>query len=77
MVKLTCLETFVRRRRDPTKIVTLWVDALCINQEDYEEKNRQIPLMAMVYGAARAATIWLGPADANSDLAMRYLGHLG
>lgn len=32
--------------------VTIWVDALCINQTDFEEKNSQVPLMKHIYQMA-------------------------
>lgn len=38
----------------------LWVDAVCINQEDKEEKGHQIQLMAAIYAKANRVIIWLG-----------------
>lgn len=38
----------------------LWVDALCINQGDLDEKKIQVPLMGQVYSKAAAVQIWLG-----------------
>ncbi|KAK3986468.1 heterokaryon incompatibility protein-domain-containing protein [Cladorrhinum sp. PSN332] len=46
--------------RSAHKPRTLWVDALCINQDDVEEKNRQLPLMGDIYSTAARAVIWLG-----------------
>lgn len=56
--------------------VTLWVDALCINQADVEEKSHQITLMRDVYSQAEATCVWLGPAADDSDLAMATIGEL-
>jgi hypothetical protein len=39
---------------------TLWVDAVCINQEDVDERSSQVALMRYIYGSAKAVTIWLG-----------------
>lgn len=39
----------------------IWVDAVCINQEDPEEKARQIPLMRRIYANADVVLVWLGP----------------
>jgi hypothetical protein len=51
---------------------TLWVDAICINQVDTEEKNTQIPLMGRLYSDASSVVIWLGPSNANMELAITW-----
>lgn len=51
----------------------IWVDAICINQEDEEEKISQMKLMTEIYARAQTAYVWLGPGDARSDRAMRCL----
>lgn len=38
----------------------LWVDALCINQEDLEEKSLQVAHMGQVYRKADQVIVWLG-----------------
>ncbi|PMD53980.1 HET-domain-containing protein [Hyaloscypha bicolor E] len=38
--------------RHPDKPRWLWVDALCINQEDIDEKSKQIPMMRDIYSGA-------------------------
>jgi hypothetical protein len=48
----------------------LWVDALCIHQNDNEEKGQQIRLMAEIYSKASRVIIWLGEAEKDSDLAL-------
>jgi hypothetical protein len=40
--------------------VLLWVDALCINQEDAVERANQVKMMGKIYGRARRVTVWLG-----------------
>ncbi|KAK2754451.1 heterokaryon incompatibility protein [Colletotrichum kahawae] len=37
----------------------LWVDAICINQNDTSEKSRQIPRLGDIYSAADRVIIWL------------------
>lgn len=71
------LESFLRHRRQPEEAVTLWIDAICINQDDTSEKNEQIPKMNVIYGLASTITIWLGPASHDSTLAMQWLAYLG
>jgi hypothetical protein len=49
--------------------VTIWTDALCINQDDILERNVQVSLMSRIYREARTVLIWLGEAEGDSDLA--------
>lgn len=37
-----------------------WIDALCINQGDNEEKNSQVQMMGQIYGEAELVLVWLG-----------------
>ena len=56
------------RARDWVRII--WVDAICINQADEKEKERQIPFMAEIYARARYVLIWLGDAEDDGDEAL-------
>jgi hypothetical protein len=38
----------------------LWIDALCINQADFQERNSQVLLMGNIYSSASEVLIWLG-----------------
>ena len=38
----------------------IWVDAVCINQPDIQEKNSQIPLMYEIYTSAQRTFCWVG-----------------
>ncbi|KAH6666782.1 heterokaryon incompatibility protein-domain-containing protein, partial [Halenospora varia] len=40
---------------------TLWVDTICINQADVQERCHQILLMARIYAGASKVLIYLGP----------------
>jgi hypothetical protein len=50
----------LRNFRSRKSHVDLWIDALCINQEDYEEKEIQIAMMEDIYSKATRVLIWLG-----------------
>jgi hypothetical protein len=39
---------------------TLWIDALCINQRDKDERSSQVGLMGEIYARAQHVLIWLG-----------------
>lgn len=54
------LHSALRRIRDTTGTVRLWVDALCINQHDVEERNVQVRSMGSIYSIAWDVFIWLG-----------------
>ncbi|TVY32068.1 Heterokaryon incompatibility protein 6,OR allele [Lachnellula subtilissima] len=53
--------------------VTIWVDSICINQDDDEEKASQIPLMGDIYTFADSTYVWLGKANTHSDTVIEYL----
>lgn len=38
----------------------LWIDALCINQQDLNERKHQVKQMKTIYGEAREVICWLG-----------------
>lgn len=40
-----------------------WIDALCINQTDLNEKAQQVPLMGSIYENASFVWVWLGEGD--------------
>lgn len=46
--------------RSITSSIFLWVDQICINQPDIQEKVQQIPLMGLIYTHATNTIIWLG-----------------
>ena len=67
------LEAALRQFRSPTESLRLWVDAICINQADPDEKNVQVALMRDIYVSARQTWVWLGPPSHDSDRAMDML----
>jgi hypothetical protein len=54
----------------------LWVDAVCINQDDSGERNTQVAMMADIYNKAQSVMVWLGEERDNSDVAMRLVRRL-
>ncbi|KIM93592.1 hypothetical protein OIDMADRAFT_173176, partial [Oidiodendron maius Zn] len=51
----------------------LWVDAICLNQENIQERNHQVKQMTMIYREAWRVIIWLGPAGDYSDRALEFI----
>ena len=64
------LEAFLRQRQTEKEQRPLWIDAICINQGDAEEKTTQVLRMADVYERCTWLTVWLGPGTMESDLAV-------
>lgn len=56
---------------DPQSKTYLWVDALCINQEDVSERGREIKRMRQIYGDALGGVVHIGVASEDSDLAIQ------
>ena len=56
-------------RRHPDGQI-MWIDALCINQEDLEERAKQVMRMTTIYARAEIVFCWLGASSEDSDLAM-------
>lgn len=52
---------------------TLWVDALCINQLDYNERNQQVAAMRYIYERATCVVIFLGEAWDGHEIAIEFL----
>ncbi|KAI0099905.1 heterokaryon incompatibility protein-domain-containing protein [Nemania sp. FL0031] len=59
--------------RLPDKTRTLWIDAICINQEDHEERNHQVQMMSRVYTRAKEVCIWLGEDTDQSKTAIDFI----
>ncbi|KLU86445.1 hypothetical protein MAPG_05458 [Magnaporthiopsis poae ATCC 64411] len=51
----------LRLLRPKRGIRFLWVDALCINQNDLDERTQQVAKMAFIYGHALRVVLYLGP----------------
>ncbi|CAO2649819.1 Nn.00g011110.m01.CDS01 [Neocucurbitaria sp. VM-36] len=48
----------------------LWIDAICINQKDGQERSSQVELMGSIYSKAAMVLSWLGPERNGSTNAM-------
>ena len=54
--------------RQETTRRKLWIDAICINQNNISERNKQVQYMRDIYAQASCVEAWLGKAsDANYD----------
>lgn len=56
---LSCLQDHLER--------TIWVDAICIDQRNLEEREQQVQLMAKIYSKAHRVIVWLGREAVNIE----------
>jgi hypothetical protein len=65
------LDSALRHLRLKDKPRMMWVDAICINQRDNQEKAREVRRMRDIYSRAQNVVVWLGnyhePRDHDVD----------
>jgi hypothetical protein len=61
-------------RGDETRI--LWIDAICIDQNNIPERNDQVRMMRQIYEKAQRVVIWLGIESDNSNLAFKFMSFI-
>jgi len=64
------LHAALLRLRDRTFERIIWVDAVCINQENLEERKQQVRLMAKIYSKAHRVIVWLGKNELDIERAL-------
>jgi hypothetical protein len=70
-------EMALRRLRLPHENRVVWVDAICINQDDVQERNHQVGLMADLYSSAQRVLVYLGepPKGVSASDVVLHLRH--
>ncbi|EAU39536.1 predicted protein [Aspergillus terreus NIH2624] len=66
----TNLEAALKCLRHARKKRLIWIDFICIDQNNLKEKNTQLPLMGRIYKDATAVVAWLGPINPNMEQTM-------
>ena len=54
----------------------LWIDAICIDQENHQERGHQVQQMSCIYKEAEQVVIWLGQGTEDTDLIMDFIKQL-
>jgi Heterokaryon incompatibility protein (HET) len=54
----------------------LWIDAICVDQQNLVERSRQVKKMKDIFQRAERVIVWLGPEERNSTLALETLDTL-
>jgi Heterokaryon incompatibility protein (HET) len=72
------LGTALCHLRQSDNELLLWADAICINQQNNEEKSNQVQIMYSIFQSAVLVVAWLGPAGPHTEKAidqMKRIGH--
>ncbi|KAK8249087.1 heterokaryon incompatibility protein-domain-containing protein [Phyllosticta capitalensis] len=72
------LETALRRlasnlSKSEDERLDLWVDAICIDQANTDEKTLQVSMMDQIFNKATRTILWLGPSSRDCGLAVECL----
>lgn len=71
------VEQALRQLRHRRNTVYVWIDQICINQDDKEEKNYQVQQMRHIYSEAEEVIAWLGMPFPNSKILFGFLQQIG
>ncbi|KAK3071913.1 hypothetical protein LTR53_007790 [Teratosphaeriaceae sp. CCFEE 6253] len=66
----------LRQVRSKTAAVTVWADAICINQDDIMERSGQVAIMMDIFAAATRVLAWLGPETQHTAVCMQMLKYM-
>ncbi|KAF2804654.1 uncharacterized protein BDZ99DRAFT_575297 [Mytilinidion resinicola] len=64
---LRCNYDMILRHIGKGMELRLWADAICINQEDLDERTSQVRMMKNIFESAEHVLAWLGPDDADIE----------
>ena len=53
-----------------------WIDSICIDPMNFEERAHQLQHMQLIYRQAEKVIVWLGEASSDSDLAIDFIKFL-
>jgi hypothetical protein len=59
----------LRPKTGPSRI--LWIDSICINQANLDERSRQVSLMRAIYRKAERVIVWLGEGNERTKKSIR------
>jgi hypothetical protein len=56
-------QALLRLRDSRYQMFPVWIDAICINQNDLTERNPQVSHVGDIYSQATTVVVWLGEED--------------
>ncbi|KAF9871838.1 heterokaryon incompatibility protein [Colletotrichum karsti] len=60
--------TLARRLAVPERKFNFWIDAICIDQTNHDERSNQVRLMGEIYQSAHRVIAWLGSKQPNDNV---------
>ncbi|KAH7377612.1 heterokaryon incompatibility protein-domain-containing protein, partial [Pyrenochaeta sp. MPI-SDFR-AT-0127] len=72
----TNLRDALRRLRHPTQPQTFWINALCINQDDLDERASQVLIIQRIYHKATMVKMWLSEAGDDCEEGFKLIRRL-
>ncbi|KAF7503347.1 hypothetical protein GJ744_003953 [Endocarpon pusillum] len=76
-LSITCnVETMLRELRHPHQRCVFWIDAVCIDQDDLNERALHVRIMRKIYTRATRVIVWIGESDSESREALQGLAVL-
>ena len=70
------LGSALRHLRSADKPRIFWVDAICVNQQDLDERSRQVEKMGSIFRLASRVVAWLGDEKDDSTYALDLLAFI-
>ncbi|KAF7557155.1 hypothetical protein G7Z17_g945 [Cylindrodendrum hubeiense] len=71
------VEQALRQLRHNQDTVYVWVDQICINQNNDEEKNYQVQQMRHTYSQAESVIAWIGMPFPDAEVLFQFLEQIG
>jgi hypothetical protein len=76
MLVTAAVDDFIFSRHSIVHTQYVWIDAICIDQQNMAEKTKQLPLMTEIYSRCSRVIVWLSPpADVKAAQRTRMLLH--
>jgi hypothetical protein len=66
------LRSLRHQTNNPSQTRLLWIDAICINQTDDEERSEQVQRMCSIYKSASGVLVWLGRCHEDEDADVQF-----
>ncbi|KAL9629141.1 MAG: hypothetical protein Q9204_005446 [Flavoplaca sp. TL-2023a] len=67
----------LRHLRKKRQSMVFWIDQICVDQANLEERGNQVLRMPDIFTLAKSVIVWLGPATNDSEVAMKIFNKIG